>query len=157
VIKIANDDTIDVQLDGPPIRVRYIGINMLETKHLRKEPKPFGQEAKAANRQLVEGQTVRLERDVQPWDCYHRWSCSGKPARPSGACGDRGHDRDRRVDLCKIAGGHPWWHGWKYGSGSRAPWGFSNSLRPMPAVRRTSAITRCGIRSWPNNSSPASR
>jgi micrococcal nuclease len=29
---------------------------------------PFGSEADTANRRLVEGQTIRLELDVQPWD-----------------------------------------------------------------------------------------
>jgi micrococcal nuclease len=52
--------------------VRYIGINTPETKHPRKGVEPFGKEASAANRQLVEGQTVRLELDVQPWDRYQR-------------------------------------------------------------------------------------
>jgi micrococcal nuclease len=72
VVQIVDRDTIDVQLDGRRVRVRYIGINTPETKHPRKGVEPFGKEASAANRRLVEGQTVRLELDVQPWDRYQR-------------------------------------------------------------------------------------
>jgi micrococcal nuclease len=57
-----------VQLDGRRVRVRYIGVNTPETKHLRKGLEPFGPEAAEANRRLVEGRTVRLELDVQRWD-----------------------------------------------------------------------------------------
>jgi endonuclease YncB( thermonuclease family) len=64
VVKVIDGDTIDVELDGRPVRVRYIGINTPETKHLTKGRESCGREASAANRRLVEGQTVRLELDV---------------------------------------------------------------------------------------------
>jgi micrococcal nuclease len=48
--------------------VRYLGITTPETKHPDTGVEPFGPAADAANRRLVEGQTVRLELDVQPWD-----------------------------------------------------------------------------------------
>jgi micrococcal nuclease len=70
VVHVADGDTIDVQLDGHKVRVRYIGINTPETKHPEKGVELFGPEAAAANRRLVEGHTVRLELDVQPWDRY---------------------------------------------------------------------------------------
>jgi micrococcal nuclease len=72
VVHVVDDDTIDVQLDGRRVRVRYIGMNTPETKHPEKGVEPFGPEAAEANRRLVEGQTVRLELDVQPWDRYQR-------------------------------------------------------------------------------------
>jgi micrococcal nuclease len=70
VVYVVDGDTIDVALDGR--RVRYIGINTPETKHPEKGVEPFGPEAAEANRRLVEGQTVLLELDVQPWDRYQR-------------------------------------------------------------------------------------
>jgi micrococcal nuclease len=72
VVQIVDGDTIDVELDGRKVRVRYIGINTPETKHSTKGQEPRGPEASAANRRLVEGQTVCLELDVQDWDRYQR-------------------------------------------------------------------------------------
>jgi micrococcal nuclease len=72
VVSVVDGDTIDVRLDGRTVRVRYLGINTPETKHPEKGVEPFGPEADAANRRLVEGKTVRLELDVQPWDRYQR-------------------------------------------------------------------------------------
>jgi micrococcal nuclease len=51
---------------------RSIGMNAPETKHPTKGQEPCGPEASAANRQLVAGQAVRPELDVQPWDRYQR-------------------------------------------------------------------------------------
>jgi micrococcal nuclease len=70
VVSVVDGDTIDVQLDGRPVRVRSIGINTPETKHPEKGVEPCGPEASEANRTLVEGNTVRLDLDVQPWDRY---------------------------------------------------------------------------------------
>ena len=50
-------------------RVRYIGIDTPETYP---ETEAFGVEAWRANRQLVEGKVVRLERDVSQTDKYGR-------------------------------------------------------------------------------------
>jgi micrococcal nuclease len=52
--------------------VRYIGIDTPETKHPSRGIEPYGPEATDANRRLVQGQTVRLEFDVQPRDQYGR-------------------------------------------------------------------------------------
>ncbi len=68
VVTVVDGDTIDVQLDDRTVCVRYLGMNTPETKHPTKGQEPCGAEASAANRQLVAGQTVRLELDVQPWD-----------------------------------------------------------------------------------------
>jgi micrococcal nuclease len=72
VLTIVDGDTIDVQLEGRTVRVRYIGVNTPGTKHPRKGIEPFGKEAKEANRHLVEGKTVRLALDVEKWDRYRR-------------------------------------------------------------------------------------
>ena len=49
--------------------MRYIGIDTPETYP---ELEAFGMEAHQANRQLVEGKTVWLERDVSQSDKYGR-------------------------------------------------------------------------------------
>jgi micrococcal nuclease len=52
--------------------VRYIGINTPETHHPTRGAEPGGREATEVNRQLVAGQQVRLELDVQERDRYGR-------------------------------------------------------------------------------------
>jgi micrococcal nuclease len=49
-------------------RVRYIGMDTPEMSPLE----PFAREATQANRDLVEGKTVRLEKDVSDTDRYGR-------------------------------------------------------------------------------------
>lgn len=49
--------------------MRYIGI---DTPEIYPQPEPFGNEAWQANRRLVEGKRVRLERDVSETDKYGR-------------------------------------------------------------------------------------
>jgi micrococcal nuclease len=50
-------------------RVRYIGI---DTPEMGSNPEAFAREATDANRALVEGKAVRLERDVSETDRYGR-------------------------------------------------------------------------------------
>ena len=66
VIRVIDGDTIVIEGD---YRVRYIGIDAPE---LYPQPEAYGIEAWQANRQLVEGKTVRLERDVSERDKYGR-------------------------------------------------------------------------------------
>ena len=49
--------------------MRYIGI---DTPEIYPQPEAFGIEAWQANRRLVEGKKVRLERDVSQTDKYNR-------------------------------------------------------------------------------------
>jgi micrococcal nuclease len=49
-------------------RVRLIGVDTPETKHPRRPIQPFGKEASAFTKQLVEGKEVRLEFGVQQQD-----------------------------------------------------------------------------------------
>lgn len=66
VTQVIDGDTIVVE---GGYYVRYVGIDAPE---VYPKPEPFGLEAWAANRKLVEGKKVRLERDVSRTDIYGR-------------------------------------------------------------------------------------
>ena len=66
VVRVIDGDTIEIE-GGE--RVRYIGI---DTPEVYPDLEAFGREACQANRQLVEGKTVRLEKDVSETDRYGR-------------------------------------------------------------------------------------
>ena len=66
VTRVIDGDTIVIQ---GGYRVRYIGI---DTPEIHPETEAFGIKAWQANRQLVEGKQVRLERDVSETDKYGR-------------------------------------------------------------------------------------
>lgn len=72
VLKVVDGDTIEVLLQGKQYRVRYVLVNTPETHHPTKGVEPFGPEATEANRRLVAGKTVRLEKDVSETDQYGR-------------------------------------------------------------------------------------
>lgn len=63
VTRVIDGDTIEI---GGGERVRYIGIDTPEVGE------PYYQEATEANRNLVEGRKVRLEKDVEDRDEYGR-------------------------------------------------------------------------------------
>lgn len=77
----ATDDTYIVTrvVDGDTIllsnhqKVRYIGVDTPETVSPKKPVQCFGHEASLKNKELVEGQEVRLERDISDTDRYGRW------------------------------------------------------------------------------------
>lgn len=66
VTRVIDGDTIVI---GTGQRVRYIGIDTPETYPVKE---PYGMEAWQANRQLVAGKRVRLERDISETDRYGR-------------------------------------------------------------------------------------
>jgi len=66
VIQVIDGDTIIIE---GGYRVRYIGI---DTPEVYPDAEAFGVEAWQANRKLVEGKEVRLERDVSETDKYGR-------------------------------------------------------------------------------------
>ena len=72
VIRVTDGDTIVVAIEGVRARVRYIGIDTLEPD----DPDPMGRAmadaATAANRRLVEGRSIILERDVSETDRFDR-------------------------------------------------------------------------------------
>jgi micrococcal nuclease len=69
VVNVVDGDTIDVMINGGEYRVRYI---LMDTPETYGGVEPFGPEASEANRRLVEGQIVRLEKDVSETDRYGR-------------------------------------------------------------------------------------
>jgi micrococcal nuclease len=68
---VIDGDTIEVDqtLDGPAT-VRYIGVDTPETVALGQPVGCFGLEASARNKELVEGKTVFLEKDVSETDRF---------------------------------------------------------------------------------------
>jgi len=72
VIRVIDGDTIEVSINGVREKVRYIGIDAPETVHPSKPVEWMGKEASEANRRLVEGKTVYLEKDISERDKYGR-------------------------------------------------------------------------------------
>ena len=72
VVDVVDGDTIKVEVDGKLYTIRYIGIDCPETRHPDRPVEWMGPEATEANRQLVGGQTVYLEKDVSETDRYGR-------------------------------------------------------------------------------------
>lgn len=74
VRRVIDGDTVELA-DGR--LVRYIGIDTPEVRRRMgqtwvMDPEPYAEAATSANRRLVEGNTVRLEYDVQTHDRYGR-------------------------------------------------------------------------------------
>lgn len=69
VTRVIDGDTFETA-DGK--KVRYIGINAPESVDPRRRAECFGKEATHFHRELVEGQEVRLEKDVSETDKYGR-------------------------------------------------------------------------------------
>jgi endonuclease YncB( thermonuclease family) len=63
---VIDGDTIEVEVGGTPMTVRYIGIDTPERGD------PFAAEATDANRELIGGKVVALEKDVSETDKYGR-------------------------------------------------------------------------------------
>ena len=72
VVRVIDGDTIDVLIDGQTHRVRYIGVDTPETVHPPRGVEPYGKAASERNRQLVEGETILLEKDVSETDRFDR-------------------------------------------------------------------------------------
>src|SRR5688572_30604904 len=72
VVKVVDGDTIHVQVGATREKVRYIGIDTPETKHPTKGVECYGQNASRFNARLVDGEQVRLVRDVEERDRYGR-------------------------------------------------------------------------------------
>ncbi len=71
-MRVIDGDTIEIDIDGATYKVRYIGIDTPELNDKRAELSALAQEATRQNRQLVEGKTVRLEKDISETDKYGR-------------------------------------------------------------------------------------
>jgi micrococcal nuclease len=72
VVKVVDGDTIHVQVGGVREKVRYIGVDTPETKHPAKGVQCYGEQASRFNARLVDGEQVRLVRDVEERDRYGR-------------------------------------------------------------------------------------
>jgi endonuclease YncB( thermonuclease family) len=66
VVNVIDGDTIDVRLSSGEARVRYVGVNTPE------RDEPCYSEARRANADLVQGQTVTLVRDTSDTDRFGR-------------------------------------------------------------------------------------
>lgn len=71
VVRVVDGDTIVVSIDGRQERVRYIGVDAPETGPAG-DAEPFGDEATAMNKALLDGGRVCLERDISDRDRYGR-------------------------------------------------------------------------------------
>jgi micrococcal nuclease len=70
---VSDGDTVRVRLSGGgEERVRYIGIDAPETAKPGAPAECFGDRARAFNARLVDGRTVRLERDAEWRDRFGR-------------------------------------------------------------------------------------
>lgn len=73
VVRVVDGDTIIVKMDGKNERVRFIGVNTPESVH--PDPERNSQMGKLASdyiKELLEGQRVGLELDVEERDQYGR-------------------------------------------------------------------------------------
>jgi len=66
VVQVIDGDTIDVNLNGEQVRVRYLGVNTPE------RDQSCYSEARAANSSMVSGQIVTMTRDTSDTDQYGR-------------------------------------------------------------------------------------
>ena len=74
MVSITDGDTIKVRINGRVEAVRFLLVDTPETNHPRLGEQPFGQEAKAFTKKMLEGKTVQLEKDVSDRDKYNRLS-----------------------------------------------------------------------------------
>lgn len=72
VESVVDGDTIKVYINGKVESVRFLLVDTPETNHPRLGKQPFGEEAKEFTRQMLEGKTVQLEKDVSDRDKYGR-------------------------------------------------------------------------------------
>ncbi len=72
VVRVVDGDTIVVAISGVQYTLRYIGMDTPETVKPDTPVQWMGPEATAANKRLVEGQHVVLEKDVSETDRYGR-------------------------------------------------------------------------------------
>lgn len=79
-VMVSEEETVNVGrvIDGDTIelddkrKIRYIGMDTPEVGDNRKQVECFAKEAMEENRRLVEGKTVRLEKDISEMDKYGR-------------------------------------------------------------------------------------
>jgi len=72
VSRIIDGDTIEVTHGSEKLTIRYIGINTPETVKPNSPIECFGKQASAYNKEILQGQEVTLESDIQDKDRYGR-------------------------------------------------------------------------------------
>lgn len=72
LVKIVDGDTIDVNINGAPFTVRYIGIDTPETKDPDSPVQFYGPEATNRNTELVANKEILLVKDSSETDQYGR-------------------------------------------------------------------------------------
>jgi micrococcal nuclease len=72
VERVVDGDTIDVEQDGRRVRVRLTGVDTPETVKPGSPVECFGPEASARTKDLLDGERVRLEYDVETTDRFER-------------------------------------------------------------------------------------
>jgi micrococcal nuclease len=72
VVRVVDGDTIVVNVDGTQYKVRYIGMDTPETVDPSRPVQWMGPEASAANKALVLGRMIVLEKDVSETDRFGR-------------------------------------------------------------------------------------
>lgn len=69
VLRVVDGDTIVIEGNK---KLRYIGMNAPESVDPRRPVQCYGEEASKRNKELVEGKTITLEKDVSETDKYGR-------------------------------------------------------------------------------------
>jgi micrococcal nuclease len=72
VVRVVDGDTVVVRTGGRTERVRYIGVDTPESVKPGTPVQCFAKAASAANRRLVQGESVRLVHDAEARDRYGR-------------------------------------------------------------------------------------
>ncbi len=72
VVRVADGDTITVEINGEEFRVRYIGINTPELARSGNPAQPCAEDATQAHRDLVDGEIVTLVKDISETDRFDR-------------------------------------------------------------------------------------
>lgn len=72
VLRTIDGDTIEIEQNGKPVKVRLIGVDTPETVHPQKPVEEYGKEASRFTANLLKGESVYLEYDQEKADKYGR-------------------------------------------------------------------------------------
>jgi len=72
VLRVVDGDTIEIPVNGSGESARLIGVDTPETRHPTVGIEPYGPEASAFTKMLLEGREVYIEFDVEERDHYGR-------------------------------------------------------------------------------------
>jgi micrococcal nuclease len=72
VSRVVDGDTVELMVEGFPVKVRLIGVDTPETVHPQKPVEHYGKEASAFTRNLLRGESVYLIQSQEKADRYGR-------------------------------------------------------------------------------------